>query len=52
MITMTFAFTDWVMSLQPHWFSTIYGVWFVVGAGLSTMALVTWFVMRFADRAP
>ena len=51
-ITMTFAFTDWVMSLQPHWFSTIYGVWFVVGSGLSTMALVTWFVMRFADRPP
>ena len=51
-ITMTFAFTDWVMSLEPHWFSTIYGIWFTVGAGLSTMALVTWFVMRFADRRP
>jgi hypothetical protein len=51
-ITMTFAFTDWVMSLEPHWFSTIYGVWFVTGAALSTMALVTWFVMRFADRRP
>ena len=25
-LTITFAAFDWLMSLEPHWFSTIYGV--------------------------
>jgi hypothetical protein len=33
--TMTFAAIDWVMSLDPHWVSTIYPLIFVVGQGLS-----------------
>ena len=37
-ITMTFAAIDWAMSLEPHWFSTMYGVIFVVGQVLSTLA--------------
>jgi hypothetical protein len=37
-LTMTFAAVDWVMSLEPHWFSTIYGLMFVVGQGLATLA--------------
>ena len=28
---MTFAAIDWAMSLEPHWFSTIYGVIFMGG---------------------
>lgn len=40
MLTMTFASFDWAMSLDPHWFSTIYGVIFVVGQVLSAMALM------------
>ena len=35
-ITMTFAAFDWGMSLEPHWFSTIYGAMFIVGQVLST----------------
>ena len=31
---MTFAAFDWVMSLQPHWFSTIFGMLFIAGQGL------------------
>ena len=30
-ITATFAAFDWLMSLDPHWFSTIYGVYFFSG---------------------
>ncbi len=30
-LTLTFMSVDWAMSLDPHWFSTIYGVWFMVG---------------------
>ena len=37
-ITMTFAAIDWGMSLEPHWFSTMYGVIFVVGQALATLA--------------
>jgi len=33
--TITFAVTDWIMSLTPHWFSTIFGFLTVVSQGLS-----------------
>jgi hypothetical protein len=39
-LTMTFASIDWGMSLEPHWFSTIYGMMFMVGAALSGFAFV------------
>lgn len=35
-LTITFAAVDWVMSLDPHWFSTIWGLLFVAGWALST----------------
>lgn len=38
MITITFMSVDWMMSLDPHWTSTIFGVLFVGGAGLSALA--------------
>jgi len=37
-VTMTLAAVDWAMSLEPHWFSTMYGVIFVVGQVLTTFA--------------
>ena len=37
-VSMTFAAIDWAMSLEPHWFSTMYGVIFVVGQVLTTLA--------------
>ncbi|AXA35139.1 MAG: hypothetical protein D6691_06595 [Candidatus Hydrogenedentota bacterium] len=30
-LSATFASVDWLMSLEPHWYSTIYGALFVVG---------------------
>ncbi|HZQ90183.1 MAG TPA: hypothetical protein VFA60_00140 [Terriglobales bacterium] len=36
--TMTFAAIDWVMSLDPHWHSTIYGFYFMAGQGLMGFA--------------
>ena len=35
--TISFAVIDWVMSLDPHWISTIYGFIFIVGECLSAM---------------
>lgn len=46
----TFAYFDWLMSLEPYWFSTIYGVYFFGGSGLSTLAfliLVAAFLRRY-----
>lgn len=39
-ILMTFASVDWIMSLDPHWYSTIFGLIFVAGQGLAGLALV------------
>jgi hypothetical protein len=36
--TITFASVDWVMSLEPRWYSTIYPVIFAVGQILEAMA--------------
>ncbi len=36
-LTISFAAVDWVMSLDPHWGSTIYGLIFLVGQGLSAL---------------
>jgi len=38
-LTITFASVDWAMSVDPRWFSTIYGILFMVGQALSAMAL-------------
>jgi hypothetical protein len=37
-VTITFMSVDWVMSLDAHWYSTIFGVLMIGGQGLSTMA--------------
>jgi hypothetical protein len=38
--SVTFMSIDWVMSLNPHWFSTMFGLLFVIGQGLSAMAFL------------
>ena len=37
-ITVTFASVDWVMSLEPEWFSTIFGLLTIAGYGLTGLA--------------
>jgi hypothetical protein len=39
-LTITFASIDWVMSLDPHWFSTIFGILFMGAQGLAALAFV------------
>jgi hypothetical protein len=36
--TMTFAAIDWFMSIEPDWYSTIYGVLWIVNQGLTALA--------------
>ena len=43
-LSVTFAAFDWIMSLSPAWFSTMFGVYFFCGcatAGFATMILIT-----------
>jgi len=37
-LSMTFAAVDWGMSLEPHWYSTIYGVMLMIGQAISTLS--------------
>jgi hypothetical protein len=51
-LTVTFGSIDWVMSLEPEWFSTIYGVTFMVGQALSAFAFVILVALLLADHHP
>lgn len=37
-VTMTLASVDWMMSLDPEWWSTIYGIYVIGGQAVSAMA--------------
>jgi len=39
-LTITFAAFDWLMSLDPHWYSTIFGLYVFAGSFLSVLAFV------------
>ena len=39
-LTVTFSAIDWLMSLEPHWYSTIFGMLFMVSHGLIALTFV------------
>jgi len=49
-IAVTYSAVDWVMSLEPIWFSTIYGMLFMVISALAAMAFVI-FVLRLLSNS-
>jgi hypothetical protein len=51
-LTITFASFDWLMSLEPHWFSTIYGVLIMGGQALSAMAFMIAALVWLGRRPP
>jgi hypothetical protein len=51
-LTATFAAYDWLMSLEPTWYSSIYGVLFIVGQVLATLAFVIIVVRWLSNRQP
>ena len=51
-LTLTFASFDWGMSLEPHWYSTIYGLQFVVGQALATLCVAIVVASRLARHEP
>jgi hypothetical protein len=51
-LTVTFAMVDWTMSVNPHWFSTMWGPLYMVGQGLSGLALAIVVLIVLAQSAP
>lgn len=51
-LTVTFASVDWAMSLNPEWFSTIYGLLFVGAWALSALAFAIAMMALVGRREP
>ncbi len=51
-LTVTFAMVDWTMSVNPHWFSTIWGMLYIGGQGLSAFAFGIVALVMLAQVAP
>ncbi len=46
-ITTCLAGFDWLMSLTPHWYSTMFGIYIYSGAGLGFVAALTVILLAF-----
>ena len=51
-LTMTFAGTDWAMSLEPEWFSTMYGPLTWISQGLTVLAFTILVLSSLAEEKP
>ena len=49
-LTITFAAIDWIMSLNPHWFSTIFGVYYFTGTLLAALAAATYIIIKLDEK--
>src|SRR5262249_18050717 len=47
LLTATLAAFDWVMSLDPRWYSTIFGIYMLAGGGLAFIAVITLISLAF-----
>lgn len=51
-LTITFASVDWVMSLNPHWTSTIFGILTMGGMLLNAMAFSIIIIVKLSGEKP
>jgi hypothetical protein len=51
-LTVTFFSIDWIMSLEPHWFSTIFGMILMVLQVLGALSLAIFVVGLLSEREP
>jgi hypothetical protein len=51
-VTTSLAFIDWIMSLEPDWYSTIYGWMFTVGEVLLTFSFLVAVLVLLSKREP
>lgn len=49
-IGITILAIDYIMSLEPHWFSTIFGVYYFAGTFLSALAVLTLLVLKLNSK--
>lgn len=48
-ITITITAIDWAMSLEPHWFSTIFGVYYFAGTVIAALAATTFASVKLKE---
>src|SRR5215469_10932668 len=48
----TFMATDWVMSVNPHWYSTMFGLIFIAGQGLSAIGFMIAMIVMLSKYEP
>jgi hypothetical protein len=51
-LAVTFAAIDWMMSIEPTWYSTIYGAMVMIGWALSAMSLIVLVSSLLSDQKP
>jgi hypothetical protein len=51
-LTITFASIDWTMSLYPEWWSTVWGMLFMVGQVLTTFCFTIWLFTSLSEIEP
>jgi len=51
-ITMSFASVDWIMSREPHWFSTVFGFMIIAGQAISGLCLLIVFFILMINTPP
>jgi len=45
-LSVSFAAIDWLMSLEPHWFSSIFGVILIVSCLMSAFCICSWWALK------
>ncbi len=50
--SITFMAIDWILSVNPQWFSTIFGLLFIAGQGLTSMAFLITLMVLLSSRRP
>jgi len=51
-LVVSFAAIDWMMTLDPHWYSTMWGFLFTAGWGLSCLSFAVVILAALSDKAP
>lgn len=48
-ISLSLTAIDWAMSLEPGWYSTIFGVYYFAGTVLAALAATTYVIVKFCE---
>lgn len=51
-LLMTFCSVDYLMVLEPYWYSTIYGFLVIMGWGLTALSIMTWALVKLTADEP